>query len=221
MAFNFEIFAQFIWGILKYAHVTLSLTLYTFAISILLGTCMALILVHNMKILKPIVQIWISFFRGTPLVAQFFFIYFGLSQLFKPLAKIPSYPFAVIILSLHYSAYMAVTIAGAIQSVDKGQWEACYSTGMTQTQTMFRIVIPQATLIAIPALSNSFLDIVKGTSLAFTISVVDMMAKATMLGAEKYRFLEAYTAVILIYWIIYIIFSLLQKIFEKKLRKAY
>lgn len=221
MGFSFDIFVQFIWNILQYAHITLSLTLYTFTISLILGMCMALVLVNRTKVLLPILKVWISFFRGTPLVAQFFFIYFGLAQLIKPLAKISSYPFAVIILSLHYSSYMAITIAGAIQSVDKGQWEACYSTGMTQAQTMKRIIIPQATIVAIPALSNSFLDIVKGTSLAFTISVVDMMAKATMLGAEKYRFLEAYAAVILIYWVINLIFSFLQKIFEKRLHSAY
>lgn len=132
-----------------------------------------------------------------------------------------AYTASVIGLGLNASAYMSETIRGAISSVDKGQMEAALSIGMTPLQAMVKIVLPQAGRVAIPALSNNFVDIVKGSALAFTLGVTEIMATAQMEGASAYRFLEAFTAVILIYWILISTVSHGQKRLEVHLNRIY
>lgn len=123
-------------------------------------------------------RFYISIFRGTPLIAQLFMIYYGLPQFGIELDPIPS---AMIGLSLNTAAYAAETLRAAISSIDKGQWEAAASIGMTPWQTMRRAILPQAARVALPPLSNSFISLVKDTSLAATIQ-----AGAVPSGAVDY-----------------------------------
>ncbi len=127
---------------------------------------------------------------------------------------------AIIGLGFNASAYMSETLRGAISSVDKGQIEASLSIGMTPIQSMKRIAFPQAARVALPALSNSFV-IIKGSALAFTLGVVEIMAVAQSEGASSYRFLESFTAVIIIYWIIISAFGYLQNILERRMNNVY
>jgi putative amino-acid transport system permease protein len=116
---------------------------------------------------------------------------------------------------------MAEIIRASITSVDKGQMEASLSVGMTQWQGMRRIVFPQAARVAVPSLGNTFIDLVKGSSLAFIMGVAEILAKAQMSAAANYRFFESYLVVALIYWAIITFFNYLQKILEVRLGKAY
>ncbi len=206
---------------LKYLHVTLSMSLLSLMFGLMVATVIALVVQARVKILYPITRIYVSFFRGTPLIAQLFFLYFGLVQIFPSLRGMDAFTAAVIGLSLNASAYMAETIRGAISSVDSGQREAALSSGMTYLQMMRRIVLPQAARVAVPALSNNFIDIIKGSSLAFALGVTEIMATAQMEGAAAYRFFEAFTDVIIIYWGIISIMSFAQKKLEQKLNSAY
>lgn len=107
-------------------------------------------------------------------------------------------------------------------SIDKGQMEASLSLGMTEFQAMKRIILPpQATRVAIPSLGNSFIDLLKSSSLAFTVGVAEILSKAQMNAASSYRFFENYLAVALIYWLIVEVFNFMQKILERKMGKAY
>lgn len=219
--FDLEFFLNLLPLMLKYVLVTLKMSIFSLVFGIVLAIIIALIENMKVKILYPIVKVWVSFFRGTPLIAQLFFLYFGLVQVFPSLKGMEAFTAVVIGLSFNASAYMSETLRAAISSVDKGQMEACLSVGMTYMQAMRRVVLPQAARVAIPPLSNSFIDIIKGSSLAFTLGVTEIMAVAQSEGASSYRFLEAFTAVILVYWIIISFFAYIQKILEKKMNEAY
>ncbi|MCT4595264.1 MAG: amino acid ABC transporter permease [Anaeromicrobium sp.] len=219
--FSFKFALRLLPLMLKYLHVTLFMSVLSLVFGLMIGIMIALIIQTKIKILYPITRIYVSFFRGTPLIAQLFFLYFGLVQIFPSLKGMDAFTAAVIGLSLNASAYMSETIRGAISSVDKGQMEGALSIGMTYLQAMRRIILPQAARVAIPALSNNFIDIIKGSSLAFTLGVVEIMATAQMEGAAAYRFFEAFTDVIIIYWALIWFFGYLQKKLEIKMSKAY
>ncbi|AKN30814.1 ABC transporter permease [Clostridium carboxidivorans P7] len=223
MKVNFDI--NYMMGIfpllLKYTHLTISLAL----ISMILGLSIALILViilnYDIKLINPLLKVYISFFRGTPLLVQLFLLYYGLPQIIPILKNINAYTAAIIGLSMNSSAYMVEILRGAIGSVDKGQMEAVKALGMTSWQGMKRIVLPQAARVAIPALGNTFVDLLKSSSLAFTLGVAEILAQAQMSAAATYKFFENYLAVALIYWVIIIFFNHIQKILEVRMNHAY
>jgi putative amino-acid transport system permease protein len=128
---------------------------------------------------------------------------------------------SIIGLSLHFSAYMAESIRAAILGIDKSQMEACLSLGMTRLQAMKRVILPQASRVATPSLMNYFIDMIKSTSLAFTLGVSEIMAKAQMEASSSFKFFESFLAVAVIYWLVVIFFTRIQHLLENYLNKAY
>ncbi|MCS5990925.1 cystine ABC transporter permease [Klebsiella variicola subsp. variicola] len=155
-------------------------------------------------------------FRGTPLIAQLFMIYYGLPQFGIELDPIPA---AMIGLSLNTAAYAAETLRAAIASIDKGQWEAAASIGMTPWQTMRRAILPQAARVALPPLSNSFISLVKDTSLAATIQVPELFRQAQLITSRTLEVFTMYLAASLIYWVMATVLSSLQNYFENQLNR--
>ena len=219
--FDFEFVANLIPIMIKYLGVTFKMSLLALVLGIVVAMVIALIVDAEIPVLKRLSKIYISFFRGTPLVAQLFFIYFGLIKIIPSLKELSAFNAAVIVLGLNSSAYFAESLRGAISSVDKGQAEACYAFGMTYTQAMMKIILPQAIRVAIPAMTNTFADIIKGSSLAFTIGVTEIMATAQSEAAATYKYLEAFTCVVIIYWLINLAVVYVQNKLEKKLGEAY
>ena len=123
--------------------------------------------------------------------------------------------------SFNASSYMSETLRGALSSVSKGQMEASLACGMTRFQGFVHIVLPQAVRVAVPGLSNNFVDIIKQSSLAFTLGVTEIMAVAKMEGSTNLRFLESFTAVMIVYWLIVTVFNSLQKLLERWLSRMY
>ncbi|WP_411682150.1 amino acid ABC transporter permease [Clostridium thailandense] len=205
----------------KYIYLTISLAV----ISMVLGLTIALALVaigtYKVRILNPISKVYISFFRGTPLLVQLFLLYYGLPQVAPMFKSMNAYTAAIVGLSMNASAYMVETLRGAISSVDKGQMEAALSIGMSHWKGMKRIVLPQAARVAIPSLGNTFVDLLKSSSLAFTLGVAEILAQAQMSAAATYKFFENYLAVALIYWLIIIFFNRIQRILENRMGHAY
>lgn len=152
--------------LLKGAVFTLQLSIGGMFFGLVLGFILALMRMSTLWPVKWLARMYISIFRGTPLIAQLFMIYYGLPQFGIELDPIPA---AMIGLSLNTAAYAAETLRAAIASIDKGQWEAAASIGMTPRQTMRRAILPEAARVALPPLSNSFISLVKDTSLAATI----------------------------------------------------
>lgn len=205
----------------KYLVVTLKMSFLALVLGIIVSVIIALIVDSKLPVLKHICKMYISFFRGTPLVAQLFFIYFGLIQLVPALKNLDSFTASVIVIGLNSSAYFAESLRGAITSVDTGQVDACTAFGMNYLQTMKRVVFPQAIRVAIPPFTNTFADIIKGTALAFTIGVTEIMATAQSEAAASYKYLEAFTCVIIVYWSINLLLVFVQGKLEKKLSEAY
>jgi len=202
---------------LKYSGVTLKLSILAVFFGLLIAFIIALVTVAKIPILSSFFKLYISFFRGTPLMAQLFCLYFGIIPLIRNIIQIESFQAALIILSLASSAYMAESLRAAILSINKGQMEAANSVGMTYIQSMFYIILPQAIKVAIPTLFSSFINIVKDTSLVFAIGVKEMMAQAQLEGSSGYRYLEAYVCVLFVYWGITAVMGKIQKYLEVRL----
>ena len=138
-------------------------------------------------------------------MVQLFIFFFGLPQVMPILSEVNALSAAVIVLSINASAYISEVVKGAIGAVDKGQYEAALSVGMSKLQAMERIILPQAFKIAVLPLGNTFISLVQGTAITFMIGLKDIMGIAKVSAASSYRFLEAYLAVGIIYWLLILI----------------
>lgn len=217
LSFDFMYSLNLIPMLLTAVKTTLSLSVFGMIIGLVIGIVLSLIRIYRLPILKQIAEVYISFFRGTPLLVQLFLLYFGIPQVIPGLESMSAYTAALIGLGLNASAYIAEIFRSSINAIDKGQMEACLSVGMTRWQGLRRIILPQAFRIAIPPLGNIFVDTIKGSSLAFTLGVVELLAKAQMEAAASYKFFESYIVVAIMYWIIIEFFNYLQRILERKL----
>lgn len=207
--------------LLSYVPLTLFMAVVAMALALVLASFLAVERVLRIPVLDQLVVLFISFFRGTPLLVQLFLFYYGLPQVLSVLTQIDGVSAAIMGLTLHFSAYMAESIRAAILGVDRSQWEAAQSIGMTRGQMMRRIVLPQATRIAAPTLVNYFIDMIKGTSLAFTLGVTEMMGAAQKEAAGSFLYFEAFLVVAVIYWIMVEALSQVQGRLETRLNKAF
>ncbi|MGJ8546825.1 MAG: amino acid ABC transporter permease [Sulfitobacter sp.] len=207
--------------ILGYVPLTLAMAASSMVLALALASLLAVERVYKIIWLDWLVVLFISFFRGTPLLVQLFLFYYGLPQVLTVLTQINGVTAAIMGLTLHFAAYMAETIRAAILGVDRSQWEAGQSIGMTQSQLMRRIILPQASRIAAPTLVNYFIDMIKGTSLAFALGVTEMMGAAQKEAAGSFLYFEAFLVVALIYWAMVEVLSQGQQRLEIKLNKAY
>lgn len=193
---------------------TIPLTLITFVVGIILAILTALARISRIKVLGVIARIYVSAIRGTPLLVQLFIIFYGLPTIG---ITIDPYPSAIIGFSLSVGAYASEIIRAAILSIPKGQWEAAYSIGMSYSQAMKRIILPQAARVSVPPLSNTFISLVKDTSLAALILVTEMFRRAQEIASTNYEFLLLYSEAALLYWIICFILSMGQGKIESRL----
>ncbi|HBC26639.1 MAG TPA: amino acid ABC transporter permease [Ruminococcaceae bacterium] len=213
--------------ILAYLPVTLELAVISMVIALILGLLIAIIRIKNVPVLEQISTVYISVIRGTPILVQLYVSYFGIPIILKyinyyyhlnlSIIAIPSILYAYFALSVNQSAFNAETLRSALQSVNKGQIEAASALGMTYFQTLRRIIIPEASVVALPNLCNSFIGLIKGTSLAFTCSVVEMTAEGKILAGRDFRYFEVYVSLALIYWVITIFIERISKVLERKL----
>lgn len=195
--------------------VTIPLTLISFSLGLVIAVFTALIQIAEIPVLKQLARFYIWIIRGTPLLVQLYVIFYGLPSLGITLDAFPS---AVLVFSVNTGAYSAETIRAAIESVPKGQLEAGYVVGMTFPQTMRRIVLPQAFRVAFPPLSNSLISLVKDTSLAANVTVVEMFMKTQQIAARTYEPFALYCEVALIYLLFCTVLTKLQAYGEKKLK---
>ena len=222
MGFDFNYMLELLPILLKYLGTTMEMATWGLVFSLILAVILANIRVFKLPVLDQLSQLYISFFRGTPLLVQLFLLYYGLPQIFPFMVGIDAFTSAAVIgLTLHFAAYMAESIRAAIIGIDRSQMEASLSVGMTTPQAMRRVILPQATRVALPSLMNYFIDMIKSTSLAFTLGVAEIMAKAQMEASSSFRFFEAFLAVALIYWGVVVILTRVQIWAEAKLNKAY
>ena len=207
--------------ILSCLKMTMLITFAAFALAFVLAIVLAMLAMVKSKVLQAVLKVWLSLFRGTPLIAQLFLFVYGVFPLIPGLSELELPAKATLCLALSFSAFMAETIRGAILSVDKGQMEACITCGMTSLQGYCHVVLPQAFRLAIPSLMNNFIECFKGSAMCSVVGVMDMMLQAKMLANKSYRFMEVYLCVLLLYWVINMIFVAIQKVIEQKAGAKY
>lgn len=194
--------------------VTIPLTLVSFGLGLILTLFTALVQIARVPVLRQIARFYVWIIRGTPLLVQLYIIFYGLPSLNIKIDAIPS---AIIAFTLSVGAYTSETLRAAILSVPQGQLEAGYCVGMTFSQTMRRIIIPQAFKTAFPPLFNSFIGLTKDTSLAANVTVLEMFMSAQRIAARTYEPFALYCEVGVIYLLFCTVLSKIQDIGERKL----
>jgi L-cystine transport system permease protein len=192
-------------------YFTIPLTLITFVLGLILAFFVAIARLSGNKPVNIIAKFYVWIFRGTPLLVQIFILFYGFPSLGITLNPFPA---AVIAFTLNVGAYSSEIIRAAILSISKGQWEAAYSIGMTKSQAMRRIILPQAVRVSLPPLGNSFISLVKDTSLAATITVTEMFQKGQQIASVTYEPLWLYIEVAFIYLLFSTVLSFLQSHLE-------
>jgi cystine transport system permease protein len=193
---------------------TVPLSLLSFVLGLALGFLTALARLFGGKALSKVARFYVWIIRGTPLLVQLFLIFYGLPNLGIVL---DAFPAALIGFTLNMGAYTSEILRAAISSIPKGQWEAAYSIGMSWPQTMRRTILPQAARVATPPLANSFISLVKDTSLAAAITVPELFQSAQRVAAVTYEPLILYTEAALIYLMFSSVLSALQSRLEERL----
>ncbi len=193
---------------------TIPLTLLSFVLGLTVGLFAAILRLFGPRPLAAAVRFYVWIIRGTPLLVQLFLIFYGLPSVGIVL---DAFSAALIGFTLNVGAYTSEIIRAVISSVPKGQWEAAYSIGMTWQQAMRRTILPQAARVAVPPLSNTFISLVKDTSLAAAITVPELFQAAQRIVATTYEPLILYIEAALIYLALSSVLSALQARLEKRL----
>ncbi|MBU3055726.1 cystine ABC transporter permease [Pseudomonas indica] len=202
--------------LLKGALYTVILSLGGMFFGLLLGFILALTRLYAVAPLRGVARVYVSFFRGTPLLVQLFMIYYGLPQLGIQLEPLPA---ALIGFSLNMAAYTSEILRAAIASIDRAQWEAAASIGMSKVQALYRAILPQAARTALPPLGNSFISLVKDTALAATIQVPELFRQAQLITARTFEIFTLYLAAALIYWLLATVLSHFQGRLEARVNR--
>ncbi|MDQ0058635.1 amino acid ABC transporter permease [Paenibacillus harenae] len=204
----------FIWtafiALLPAVPTALAITAVSVFCGLIIGTAVAVIRLYKVPVLYPIASAYVTVIRGTPMLTHLFIIYFGLPMLIDGATdslglsfrsvSIPMIGFAYISFSITAGAYMSEVVRSGLLAVNRGQIEAAYSIGMTTFQAMRRIILPQAFAASLPNLSNMVIGMLHGSTLAFTVSVVEINAKAQIVATTNWKFFEAYLAAALLFW---------------------
>ncbi len=198
----------------KFFTVTVPLTILSFSIALIIAVVVAMIQYAQVRVLRQVCRVYIWIVRCTPLLVQLYLVFYGLPSLG---IFLDAFPTAVIVFGFNEGAYMAESMRGALESVPSGQLEAGYCVSMSYVGTMRHVILPQAFRTAFPALSNSLISMVKGTSLASVITVTEMFRQAIVINGRVYESLALYTEVAVIYLFFCSLLTLLQRWAEKKL----
>jgi His/Glu/Gln/Arg/opine family amino acid ABC transporter permease subunit len=195
---------------------TIPLTVISFVIGLVIALGVALARMSPNRPLSGGARVYISIIRGTPLLVQLFLIFYALPELG---IKIDPFPAAIVAFSLNVGGYAAEVIRSAISSIPKGQWEAAQTIGMKYPTTLRRIILPQASRVAVPPLSNTLISLVKDTSLASTILVTELLRTAQVAAAPTFEFFAMYGTAAAYYWVICLVLSFGQNRVERRLER--
>ncbi|MBE3598739.1 MAG: amino acid ABC transporter permease [Limnochordaceae bacterium] len=216
MGFRWDI----VWSAFPYlmagVETTLVLSVLSVSAGVVLGTALALLRLSRFRPLSRVASGYVDVFRGTPLLAQILFVFYGLPQILGfPLSSLAA---GLLALSLNSAAYIAEIVRAGIQSIEKGQIEAAQSTGMNYSQTMRYIVLPQAFRRILPPLGNEFIAMLKDSSLVSVIALEDLMRRGQLLGSRTFRYFEVLLAVTILYLVMTKVVSYLLAWMERRLR---
>ncbi|QLK86767.1 amino acid ABC transporter permease [Staphylococcus sp. 17KM0847] len=198
----FHLFDQ----VLQQLPITLFMIGTALVFALILGFLLAIIRIRRTPILNTLVRIFLSFSRSTPLILQLFLVYFALPQLLLfvgiDINHLSRLFFAILAFTLHSGAYLSEVIRAGYQSVPHAQIEAGLTVGMSYPQIIRRIILPQSLRNSLPNLTTQIIELIKDTSLAFTIGIIDMMGQVQLIIDNNYGLgmLEVYVVISIIYW---------------------
>ncbi len=201
---------MFAWGLL----VTFEVSIVAECLAIIIGLIAGIIRVSNPRIPRLLAVAYIDFFRGVPLLVTLVWLYYGVSLLLH--IDISAFNAGVIGLGVTYGAFLAEVFRAGIEAIPKGQIEASYSLGLSRFQTMHRVILPQALRIIFPPLANSFIGMLKDSSLVAILSVTDLMRVGMIVAADTFRAFEAYTFVAVVYYVLTLVTARLVSQVERR-----
>jgi polar amino acid transport system permease protein len=209
-----SVWAPFILGGVQ---VTIFVSVVSIFFAVIFATLGALGRLSTIAPIYAVATLYVSLVRGTPLIVQIIFVYLGLAQFGIVLPAIVAGIFA---LSFNYGAYMTEIFRAGIQAIPRGQTEAAGALGMTERQTMRRVVLPQAVRIVIPAIGNEFISMIKDSALVSLVGIQEVFFRANTTGSRFFRSFETLLVAAVIYWVLTIVFSLLQERLETRMRRS-
>lgn len=198
--------------------VTLKFTSASLLCGLPLGILLALSKISSYAFLNRLANIYTSIFRGTPLLVQLGLMYYGIPQLTG--YSISAFEAGVLTFSLNSAAYSSEIIRAGVQSIDRGQWEACQVLGLSRFYTVFGIILPQALRNILPALVNEMVDLLKESALVSTIGEADLLRQAQKISSEKFLYFEPLIIAALFYYVMVMAISFSAKFIEKRLKYA-
>lgn len=215
---------SFIWKFLPrelpYLPKTLEIWILSVLTALVLGAVAAAVRIKKIPVLNQLVRIFISYVRGTPVVAQLFLVYFGIRSALESIGIVVSSDhrlvFVIATYGLNMGAAVSENLRSAFLSIDHGQVEAADSLGMSGRKTFFRILLSQAMVVALPNFANIFVAALKNTSLAFSVGVVEMMKEGQLSAQVMQHYLEMYISLAIVYYVLYLIIMLVFRLVEKK-----
>lgn len=213
-----DLIAQDFPDLLNAMGVTLLLGVVSFVLGCALGVLVGLARISRFRLLRGVAIAYVSVFRGTPLLIQIMLVYYGLPQIGIMIEPIPS---AILALTVYAAAYLSENFRAGVIAVDHGQWEAAHSMGMPYWRMLRRIVAPQAVRVALPPIGSRFIALMKDTSLASTVTVVELTRAAESIGSSTFRYMEAFLVAATAYWLINTLLSVGQGALERRLGRAY
>lgn len=211
-----DLFKDSLPSMLSGLSMTLKITIISLIIAFILGIIFGLMIISKKKILKYIAVAYVDIIRGTPLIVQAFFIYFGLPGVLN--IKIDPFTAGVIAVSLNSGAYMAEIFRGGILAVDKGQMEAARSLGLPYHTAMAKIILPQAIRQMIPSIINQFIIALKDTSILSVIGIKELTQSGEIIISSTYRAFEIWGMVAVFYFVIITVVSLISRTIERRLK---
>lgn len=226
---DFGAIGEYTLALLPYIPVTLVLSVLATALGTVIGLAMALIKLGRVPVLRQVNAVLVSYLRGTPILVQLLlnvnavpiailYVNHSFGTDFDALALSP-FVVAALTFALNEAAYSSESIRAALLSVDRREVEAAQSLGMTPWQVLRRITIPSATVVAFPTLVNYFIGMLKQSSLAFAVSVIEITAYAKIIGGRDYRYFEAYLATAILYWALTVVVEQIARIIERRMQR--
>jgi len=220
--FDFDVVRRYLFHdlIIEAAWVTIQVTVLAQLIGIVLGIAIALMRVSRNPLVKGVSGFYVWFFRGTPVLLQLFILYFGLPQIIDNRSftlELTAFRAAIVAFGLNEAAYMSEIVRAGILSVEGGQMDASKSLGMTQLQAMRRVILPQAFRVVVPPTGNEFIAMLKNTSIASGIGLVELLHRANLIYATNFKFMELLAVAAIWYLAMTTILSIGQAELERRL----
>jgi His/Glu/Gln/Arg/opine family amino acid ABC transporter permease subunit len=221
LSFSVPFFFHEIGVALRYLPVVAVLSIVPLVGGIALGTLIALCRVYRVPVLERIAQAYVVLFRAIPILLQMLLAYYLTKAVYRAwdLGDVNKFAVILVTLTLCSAGFLSENIRSALQSVEKGQYEAADSVGLPRRTTFFRVVVPQSLPVAVPVIGSAFIVIIKGSSAAYLLGVIEMIQATTMEVSGNYRFLEAYCATAVIYWGLTVCVEHLSVLVERRVRQ--